>query len=160
MHGVALASAELYDPASGTWTATGSLTIGRDLTHGDAAAQRQGARRFKASRSFERHTQDSSSNYPIVQLRTWKATVASVIRTAAMRHERPCSPIGNVPSQVWMPFTPASRKRWKSKSSGAADFTLVSAASVKGPFAIDLPVTGPREWKIVPVVRTRNTAWS
>ncbi len=41
----ALASAELYDPASGTWSATGSLATARYRSHGDAAAQRQGARR-------------------------------------------------------------------------------------------------------------------
>ena len=38
-----LASAELYDPASGTWSATGSLNTARALSHGDVAAQRQGA---------------------------------------------------------------------------------------------------------------------
>ena len=38
-----LTSAELYDPASGTWTATGSLNTARYLSHGDVAAQRQGA---------------------------------------------------------------------------------------------------------------------
>ena len=38
-----LTSAELYDPASGTWSATGSLTTARDVSHGDVAAQRQGA---------------------------------------------------------------------------------------------------------------------
>ena len=37
-----LNSAELYDPATGTWTATGSLATARD-SHGDAAALGQGA---------------------------------------------------------------------------------------------------------------------
>ena len=38
-----LSSAELYDPASGTWSATGSLNTARYQSHGDVAAQRQGA---------------------------------------------------------------------------------------------------------------------
>ena len=41
--GAFLSSAELYDPASGTWTATGSLGTARVVSHGDAAALRQGA---------------------------------------------------------------------------------------------------------------------
>ena len=38
-----LSSAELYDPASGTWSATGSLNTARGWSHGDDAVQRQGA---------------------------------------------------------------------------------------------------------------------
>ena len=57
-NGSALASAELYDPASGTWTATSSLNIGARGSHGDVAAQRQGARRrrFQRDRSRKRGT--------------------------------------------------------------------------------------------------------
>ena len=43
-HGTALASAELYDPVTGTWTVTGSTRTG--APYGDVAAQRQGARRW------------------------------------------------------------------------------------------------------------------
>ena len=40
-----VASAELYDPATGTWSATGALATARAVSHRHAAAQRQGARR-------------------------------------------------------------------------------------------------------------------
>ena len=41
--GLLLTSAELYDPASGTWSAHGQPHHRTHLSHGDVAAQRQGA---------------------------------------------------------------------------------------------------------------------
>ncbi len=38
-----LSSAELYDPASGTWSDTGSMGTGRSISHSDTSALRQSA---------------------------------------------------------------------------------------------------------------------
>ena len=43
--GLAVSSAELYDPATGTWTPTASMSRGRAVPHGDAPAGRQGPHR-------------------------------------------------------------------------------------------------------------------
>ena len=42
------ASTELYDPASGHWTTTGSLLTARGTPHGDFASEWQGARRWRS----------------------------------------------------------------------------------------------------------------
>ena len=65
-----LASAELYDPASGTWAATGSLGDGTPPSHSDVTTQRSGARRrrkWRQRNSRERGTVRSGSG-------TWMAT--------------------------------------------------------------------------------------
>ncbi len=60
-----LDSAELYDPASGTWTATGDLLTRRANSHGDVAAQRRGScrrRLWRQWRSPECRTVRRASN--------------------------------------------------------------------------------------------------
>ena len=44
-----LASAQVYDPATGTWTATGSLIGGRYVTHRHAASEWQSVGRRRVS---------------------------------------------------------------------------------------------------------------
>ncbi len=46
-----LNGAQLYDPASGTWTATGKMITPRHQPHGHAAVRRQGARGGRARRA-------------------------------------------------------------------------------------------------------------
>ena len=52
--GNATSTAELYDPASGTWTNTGPMRVNRQTHTGNAVAQRQGAggRRLQRRPSF------------------------------------------------------------------------------------------------------------
>ena len=82
-----LASAELYDPASGTWSATGSLNTARYLSHGDVAAQRQGA--GGRGSWYRRHLLTSAELYDPAS-GTWTATGS--LNTARHFTRRRCCP--------------------------------------------------------------------
>ena len=85
-----LASAELYDPASGTWTATGSLATATLSSHGDVAAQRQGARR----RRFIHLRHLASAELYDPASGTWTATGS--LATARYSHTATLLPNGKV----------------------------------------------------------------
>ena len=84
------ASAELYDPASGTWTATGSLNTARYDSHGDVAAQRQGARR----RGIDNGGSLASAELYDPASGTWTATGS--LNTARDLHTATLLPNGKV----------------------------------------------------------------
>ena len=79
----ATAIAELYNPASGTWTATGSLGATAPIwTHGDVAAQRPGARRRREGTPITRFLASAELYDPASG--TWTAT--SSLATARSGH--------------------------------------------------------------------------
>ena len=88
-----LASAELYDPASGTWTATGSLATARESSHGDVAAQRQGARRRRLSPRISR-----ARNSTIRRTGAGQPLAASAPHAVSTR--RRCCPMARCSSQA------------------------------------------------------------
>ncbi len=80
---------------SGTWTATGSLGTARVSSHGDVAAQRQGARR-RGIIVVQRPILASAELYDPAS-GTWTATGS--LATARFRTRRPCCPTARCSSQ-------------------------------------------------------------
>ena len=84
------ASAELYDPAAGTWSPTGALTDARLVSHGHPAAQRQGP----GGRGVDGGGYLASAELYDPAAGTWSVT-ASLI-TARSRHTATLLPDGKV----------------------------------------------------------------
>jgi hypothetical protein len=137
--GYILSSAELYDPASGLWTTTGSMTDVRYdytatlLPNGQVLAA-GGVGTYPYSPSAELY--DPASGL-------WTATGSMTTTTARSDHTATLLPNGQVLVAGGFDEGDGSLSSAELYESPPGALELASAASVKGPFAIDLPLTGP-----------------
>ena len=101
-----LASAELYDPASGTWTRHRQPRTARVASHGDVAAQRQGARR----RGIEHRLAFSRARNSTIR-RAGPGVPPAASPPHAMVTRRRCCPTARCSSQEELTAAAISRAR-------------------------------------------------
>ena len=133
----ALTSAELYDPATGLWTETGSMATGR-FSH--TATLLPNGQVLVAAGGGNTDVLASAELYGPAS-GTWTETGDLV--TARFLHTATLLSNGKVLAAGGQTCCDSLASAELYTNRGGGELTLVSAASLKGGFAIDLPLTGP-----------------
>jgi hypothetical protein len=142
-----LASAELYEPTSGTWTTTGSLATGR---YSHTATLLPNGNLLVAGGYNPGDPDGALASAELYDPASGTWTTTGSLNAARYRHTATLLPNGNLlVAGGYNPGDPAGvlASAELYTSDGGGELTLVSAASrkthgAKGDFDIDLPLTG------------------